>query len=89
MEVDPQSLLRAVAEAIGLLGRAVKQVDSVALSVMSPAWVAMDAKGKPLTPIITHQDRRSVEVAIELENASARSGFCKSPATARCPAESA
>jgi xylulokinase len=42
-------------------------VDAIALSVMSPAWVAMDAKGKPLTPLVTHQDRRSVEIAKELE----------------------
>ena len=75
VEVDPPSLLRAVAEAIGLLGRAVKEVDAVALSVMSPAWVAMDAKGKPLTPIITHQDRRSVEVAIELEKRVGKERF--------------
>jgi xylulokinase len=42
-------------------------VDAIALSVMSPAWIAMDAKGKPLTPIVTHQDRRSVAEAHELE----------------------
>jgi xylulokinase len=34
---------------------------------MCPAWVAMDAKGKALTPIVTHQDRRSVAEAHELE----------------------
>src|SRR4029453_1085155 len=27
----------------------------------------MDAKGKALTPVVTHQDRRSVDVALELE----------------------
>ena len=75
VEVEPKSLLRAVAEAIGLLGGAAKRVDAVALSVMSPAWVAMDAKGKPLTPIITHQDRRSVEIAIELEKRVGKERF--------------
>ena len=67
VEVDPTSLLRAVAKAIAQLGASAKRADYVALSVMSPAWVAMDAKGKPLTPIITHQDRRSVQISIELE----------------------
>jgi sugar (pentulose or hexulose) kinase len=37
------------------------------MDVMAPSWIALDKHGKPLTPIITHQDRRSVEVAIELE----------------------
>jgi xylulokinase len=29
--------------------------------------VGMDAKGKPITPAVTHQDRRSVDVALEIE----------------------
>ena len=35
---------------------------------MSPAWVAMDKHGRALTPFVTHQDRRSVDIAIDLEN---------------------
>lgn len=65
-EVDGNRLLKAVAVAIGKLGAPARRADLVALSVMSPAWVAMDADGQPLTPIVTHQDRRSVDVAIEL-----------------------
>ena len=42
-------------------------IDHVAMAVMCPAWVAMDHAGKALTPIITHQDRRSVEIAQQLE----------------------
>ena len=75
VEVEPRSLLRAMAGAIRLLGGAAKRIDAVALSVMSPAWVAMDAKGNPLTPIITHQDRRSVEIAIELEKRVGKEKF--------------
>lgn len=67
VEVDPRSLLKAVADAIRQIGKPARNVDHVALSVMSPAWVAMDAGGKPITPIVTHQDRRSAQIAIELE----------------------
>jgi xylulokinase len=66
-EVDPRRLLRAVAQAIAALGPAARRVEMVALSVMSPAWVAMDHAGRAITPIVTHQDRRSVETARELE----------------------
>ena len=67
VDVEPNKLLRAVIGAIRDVGPAAKRADVVALSVMSPAWVAMDSTGKPLTPIVTHQDRRSVEIAIEIE----------------------
>src|SRR5688572_8260120 len=68
VEVKPQALLAAVARAIDDLGPGAKRADLVALSVMSPAWVAMDAKGRPITNIVTHQDRRSVHVAREIES---------------------
>src|SRR6267142_5040143 len=45
----------------------VKSADAIGLTVMAPSWVAMDHEGEPLTPVITHQDRRSVEIARELE----------------------
>ena len=67
VEVDADELLRAIAKAIaGLKGQA-KNVDAIAMAVMCPAWVAMDNKGKALTPIVTHQDRRSVDVAHQIE----------------------
>jgi xylulokinase len=66
-EVDGHQLLKAIAAAIRKLGPAARRADLVGVSVMSPAWVAMGADGEPLTPIVTHQDRRSVDVAIELE----------------------
>ncbi len=70
VEVDPNAVLKAIRGAIAQLPKQqVKQVEAVALSVMSPAWVAMEADGKPLTPIVTHQDRRSVEQALAIEAA--------------------
>src|SRR6185437_10795297 len=67
VEVDPHVLLKAIAQATRDIGSAAKKADAIALSVFSPSWIAMDSAGKPLTPIVTHQDRRSVDVALELE----------------------
>src|SRR5947209_8775665 len=66
VEVEPAAMLKAVTEAA--CETRAKKVDAIALSVMSPAWVAMDAGGMALTPIVTHQDRRSVEEAHALED---------------------
>jgi xylulokinase len=68
VEVDPQKVLKAITSAIHQLGPACRKVDAIGLSVMAPAWLAMDRSGKPLTRLITHQDRRSVQIAHELEN---------------------
>lgn len=67
VEVAPNELLAAVRKAIGSLGAEARNVDAIHLAVMSPAWVAMDKTGTPLTPIVTHQDRRSISEALELE----------------------
>ena len=67
VEVDPDELLRALRRAIAGLGDKAKRVDAIHLAVMAPAWVAMDRQGRALTPMVTHQDRRSVECARELE----------------------
>ena len=77
VEVDPAKLLAAISAAIAHLGAAAQKADVVALSVMSPAWVAMDKTGKPLTPIITHQDRRSVAIAHELESRVGKARYLK------------
>ena len=66
-EVNPREILSAVAKAIDSLGGRARRADAIALSVMSPTWVAMDRAGNAITPIVTHQDRRSVEAALELE----------------------
>ena len=66
-EVEPAAILKAVREAVRGFGAKAKRVDAVSLAVMAPSWVAMDAAGEAITPIVTHQDRRSVDVALELE----------------------
>jgi sugar (pentulose or hexulose) kinase len=67
-EIEPNAILKAIIAAIGQLGPHVRKVDFVALSIMSPSWLAMDKHGKPITPIVTHQDRRSIEIAHYLED---------------------
>jgi xylulokinase len=67
VEVEAAEMLGAVKRAIAGLNGEAKRVDAIALAVMAPAWVAMDRKGRALTPIVTHQDRRSVEMAAEIE----------------------
>jgi xylulokinase len=67
VEVDSREILKAIKSSIDKLDGRARDVDLIALAVMSPAWVAMDARGKALTPMVTHQDRRSVEEARELE----------------------
>ena len=64
-EVDADVILRAA-------GRATRQLDlrgveCVALSTMSPSWLAMDRRGRAITPVVTHQDRRSIAIAKEIE----------------------
>jgi xylulokinase len=66
VEVEADTLLNAVAAAIGQIPSAPK-ADAIGLSVMSPAWVAMDKRGHAITPVITHQDRRAIEIARDLE----------------------
>jgi len=68
VEVDPPKVLKAIAHAISQLGPPARKVDAIGLSVMAPAFLAMDRAGKPLTRLVTHQDRRSVEIAHDLES---------------------
>src|SRR4051794_13353538 len=64
-EVEPAHVMNAISSAIKqLVG--VASVDVIAFATMSPSWLALDKRGRPLTPIVTHQDRRSVEVATQL-----------------------
>lgn len=67
-EISPTAFLKAMASAINGLGKKALTVDCVSIDVMSPSWIAMDAGGKPLTPIVTHQDRRSLQIARDLES---------------------
>ena len=66
-EVEPDDILKALAHVVRQLGPAAREADVVALDNMAPSWVAMDKRGKAITPIVTHQDRRSIEQARDLE----------------------
>ena len=67
VEIPAEPLWRAFALAIRDLGRAAREADRIALDALSPSFVLLDRKGDPLTPLITHQDRRSVAQAKEIE----------------------
>ena len=67
VDVRPEEILRAIRGAIVKLGAGVRRVDLIVSTGMSPSWLALDAKGRPLTPIVTHQDRRSFEQAERIE----------------------
>ena len=71
-EVDPAAIVRALRRATSLVGPPARKVDAIALSVMSPALVLMDAAGDALTPVVTHQDRRSVGQARAIERVVGR-----------------
>jgi xylulokinase len=77
VEVNPQDVLKAIRQAIHDLGRLAGHADAINFSVMSPAWIAMDARGKPLTPFVTHQDRRSTDIALKLLKKVGRDKFLK------------
>jgi xylulokinase len=76
-EVDPAAVLKAIRTAVEQLGKSAKAVDHVAIDVMAPSWVAMDSAGRAITPIVTHQDRRSVEIAHEIEQRVGRARHLK------------
>jgi sugar (pentulose or hexulose) kinase len=73
-EVRADDVLRAVSRAARAAVRSAvgKPVDVVALSCMSPSWVAIDKWGDALTPIITHQDRRAIQEARDIERGAGR-----------------
>jgi xylulokinase len=66
-EVNPDDIVSAIAKAAKQLGKQRAGVDVIALDTMSPSWVAIDGKGNAITPIVTHQDRRSIRIAEEIE----------------------
>ena len=77
VEVEPAALLKAIAAAARQAGPAARKVDLVALSVFSPGWIAIDKAGEALTPVVTHQDRRSVNVAHALEEKVGKDRYLK------------
>jgi xylulokinase len=69
-ECDAEDILRAVRDAIAQLD--VRKVDVIAHDAMGPSWLAIDARGKALTKVVTHQDRRSTREAQRIEEAIGR-----------------
>jgi xylulokinase len=62
-EIEPDDLLAAFVSVCKQLGGKIKRAEMVALSVMSPVLVLLGKNGKPLTRLITHQDRRATAAA--------------------------
>lgn len=64
-EVSPEDVWAAIVASVEKLrpGR----VDLIGLTALGPAFIAMDKAGTPLTPLVTHADRRSVEQAARIE----------------------
>ena len=67
VEVPATAILAGVKRAIADLGHAAKHVDLIVPTGMAPSWLAMDASGRALTPVVTHQDRRSQHEAETIE----------------------
>jgi len=66
-ELLPQEIIKAVADLIAAAAeRLAGRVDFISIAAMSPAICLLDARGRPLTPVITHMDRRSEKEALEI-----------------------
>ena len=72
VEVSAAATLTAVKRAIADLGDVAKDVDLIVPTGMAPSWLAIDAGGRALTPVVTHQDRRSQTEAEAIEAAVGR-----------------
>ncbi|GIJ65620.1 hypothetical protein Voc01_005370 [Virgisporangium ochraceum] len=65
VEIDPEAVWGGIVAAVKEL--APDSLDLIGLTTLGPAFIAMDKAGEPLTPLVTHADRRSVEQARHLE----------------------
>jgi xylulokinase len=63
VEIEAEVLWEALIDACRQL-RMAKEVEAISLSTLCPSLVPIDAEGKPLGPIILHQDRRSYRQAL-------------------------
>jgi gluconokinase len=70
VELDPEALVRAVAEAVDACLRGAEsrapEIRAVSASVFWHSLLALDPAGRPLTPVITWADTRSADAAAEL-----------------------
>src|SRR5437016_5987087 len=67
VEIEAEPLWRAVGRAVRDLAGHARTADRIAIDALSPSCILLDRKRDPLTPLITHQDRRSVPQAREIE----------------------
>jgi len=74
-EIPVERITRAIKKAISRLD--VKWIDYIIPTGMAPSWIAMDDRGRALSPVITHQDKRSIAEAHEIEKAIGRSRHLK------------
>ena len=84
-EVNPPQVLKAIAQAFSQLGDLRRQVDILSLCAMAPSWLALDHRGRPLTPIITHQHRRSIAEPQQLEQRVGASRYLRTAANRPFP----
>ena len=66
-EVNPDELAVAIRRVAGQLNWS--DVTGVGLTGMGPAWLAMDDRGRPVSPIVTHQDQTHWLAGVTIEEA--------------------
>ena len=69
-EVPVQRIEAAIRLAVAELDAS--EAIAVGVTGMGPAWLAMDADGHAITPVVTHQDRRSLPQAKRIERTVGR-----------------
>jgi xylulokinase len=67
VEIDADHLIKAFEKAIREVMKHHKHVDAIAIDTLCPGIGLADGHGKPLTNLITHQDRRSFAQAAAIE----------------------
>jgi xylulokinase len=65
VEIAPEKVWGAIRASVNELASG--SVDLIGLTSLGPAFIAMDKRGEPLTPLVTHADRRSVKQAAQIE----------------------
>jgi len=74
-EIPVERITRAIKKAISRLEA--KRIDFIIPTGMAPSWIAMDDRGRALSPVITHQDKRSIEEAHEIEKSVGKARHLK------------
>lgn len=62
-EIDAAQLLKRLTHLVAQLPADKRRADCIAHCCLCPGLVGLDRRGRPVTPIITHQDRRSIPQA--------------------------